>query len=391
MGNRKILIQTLEALPLFDNRFKNLKCVNYDLVTNTKIGCFSIVFKAFDSLENKDVAIKFYDPDPTTIGNVYRVRAFEREPEILNGIKNKRRCLQIVSGLKTYPLNIPLPDGHIFQLPCKFFVLEWLDDDIENFFENQESIDAIAKLELFKEIALAISALHTNDVHHRDLKSDNLRLKLEAKDSQMIVAIDMGAAARAQDENLLDEYKSHVGAPGYAAPECVVGFAGDRILGPLSDWYALGCLLFELFNKDYFYIAYRRSNPNFDAVLAAIALDLQRHSKKTDKLIRLDINLNTFKTNATTPPSDGPGSSTPSAIAYELTHLIGKLTSLDYRDRLNDIHSIISRANSCIKIIENHQLVQKRKEMKRILKLQRIDKIMKQEAKAIAYVAGGKK
>jgi hypothetical protein len=29
--------------------------------------------------------------------------------------------------------------------------------------------------------------------------------------------------------------------------------------------------------------------------------------------------------------------------------------------------------------------------MKRILKLQRIDKIMKQEAKAIAYVAGGKK
>jgi len=381
VGNRKILINTLEALEVFDGRYKNLKCVNYDLTKpeDAKRGCFSLVFKANDTLENRPVAIKFYDPHPRVLSNTYRLKAFEREPEILKTLQSKGRCLQLVSDMKIYFLVIRQGGDEVAQIPCKYFVAEWIEDEIDTFFEDQERVDAIAKLQLFHQIALGVTSLHRQDGHHRDIKADNLRLKKDDRKNELVVAIDLGAAARAEDVNLLAEYADHAGAPAYASPEATVGFSGHREIGHLTDWYALGALLYELFNRDLFYSAHRKHSPNYDAALALTSLGLQKHSKLQDKLEALHKNLGTLRHVSESPPVDGDNSTVPAAIEIELRNLVRRLTEFDYRLRLRSIEELSLRINSCIRALENGLLAKRRKEQKKEWRRRRIEKLKRRE------------
>src|SRR5262245_5849926 len=96
-SNRDILIAHLETLPLLANRYRDIKCVNYDPVSGEKRGCFSLVFRAFDVVEDRVVALKFFDIDSGVLQNAYRIKAFEREPEILKVLLGQERCLQLAA------------------------------------------------------------------------------------------------------------------------------------------------------------------------------------------------------------------------------------------------------------------------------------------------------
>jgi hypothetical protein len=64
------VVDYLEKVPMFDNRFINLKCINYDIVTRNREGMFSLTFTAKDSVLDEDVIIKMFDPN--SIGDTYR-------------------------------------------------------------------------------------------------------------------------------------------------------------------------------------------------------------------------------------------------------------------------------------------------------------------------------
>jgi len=81
--NNQLLISTLEAMPLLDGRYEGMKFVNYNSLKDEKRGCFSLVFRAFDRLNQKTVALKFYDIDPQRMMDIYRQQSFQREHEIL--------------------------------------------------------------------------------------------------------------------------------------------------------------------------------------------------------------------------------------------------------------------------------------------------------------------
>ncbi len=72
-NNREYLIKELTSLNSFLGRYEKLKCINYDPNSGNKRGCFSLVFQAFDTLEEKFVAIKFFDPDPRYSTDLYRI------------------------------------------------------------------------------------------------------------------------------------------------------------------------------------------------------------------------------------------------------------------------------------------------------------------------------
>jgi serine/threonine protein kinase len=152
--NNLLLIKTLEALPLLDGRFANLKAVNCDITTGEKRGFFSIVFSANDVLEGKRVALKFFDLDPSAISDVYRRTAFERESKILQSLLTAERCLQLVKSESNYLLNFP---GGL-SLPCSYFAVEWLDEDIDEYFLGKSPISPANKLKLFIDIVLAVEA-----------------------------------------------------------------------------------------------------------------------------------------------------------------------------------------------------------------------------------------
>lgn len=93
------------------------------------------------------------------------------------------------------------------------------------------------RLESFLSICNAVAFAHKNKVLHRDLKPQNIMLG----DNHEVYVMDWGIA-QDYSEQSCQEQQVVVGTPGYIAPEVIQ----REQLGPASDQYALGIILYEL-------------------------------------------------------------------------------------------------------------------------------------------------
>lgn len=384
MSNRIHLVRTLERLPLLAGRYDQISCVNYNEAQDETRGCFSMVFSARDTLSGKRVALKFYDVATRNLTDKYRVEAFEREPEILKALVGSKRCLQLLGDMDIFLLEVKDAVGNtVLTLPCRYFAVEWIDDEIDKFFHRQQEFSASEKLHLLNEIVLAVEALHRHEVFHRDLKADNLRAYRDAL-RRIVVAIDLGTAARFSSAPIRDEYKKSVGSPIYAPAEALLGFAGDRRIAPLADVYALGCLLWELFNPGYFGRAVRNTGV-FDAATAAIAISIAASNEK-DKLIPLRRAMNQFSHAVVPVKIVGVGSTAPPSCAGLLNDLLRDMTRFNFEMRFNSLEDIRAKIWSAIRTIENDQRQRRYAELKQARRENRVEKrILKQERNA-AYL-----
>ena len=97
-------------------------------------------------------------------------------------------------------------------------------------------------LEVVRQVAQALDAIHGRGVIHRDLKPENIMRRADGN----VALADFGIAKSMQREGGLDLTQTHhgdvVGTPYYLSPEQA---AGDAIT-PLSDLYSLGVMMFEM-------------------------------------------------------------------------------------------------------------------------------------------------
>src|SRR5262245_44131903 len=89
-------------------------------------------------------------------------------------------------------------------------------------------------------LAEAIQVAHRGGIVHRDLKPANILLTAEGTPK----IADFGLARHFDGEPALTLSGARVGTPSYMAPEQVIGKAGT--IGPATDIYALGALLYEM-------------------------------------------------------------------------------------------------------------------------------------------------
>jgi serine/threonine-protein kinase len=97
----------------------------------------------------------------------------------------------------------------------------------------------------------AIAEAHDLGVVHRDLKPANLFLTKNADGSPCIKVLDFGISkVGLADETSLSVTQTGevIGSPAYMAPEQIRGF---RDVGPRSDVWALGVILYELVTRRY--------------------------------------------------------------------------------------------------------------------------------------------
>lgn len=364
------------ALPLLDGRFSDIRLVNIDSASDSRRGCFSLVFRGIDNSTGMLTAIKFYDP--AMANEVYRLESFRREFEILKILRGAEGCLQLVSGLNKYALPIPTVPGA--AIPCLYFAVEWIADEIDGYFLNQQSFDAVQKLHLFRDVVAGVNAMHRLNVFHRDLKPDNLRQRTLNK-CRSIVPIDMGTAARAEFPNVATAYGISVGAPAYAAPEARFGLAGDRMLARYTDYYALGCMLFELFNSDYFIRAYQLLNNSAKMLFFALQSDLDIHASHEQRRQKWCSGMDKLGGAFVPLPIDEAGSNVPRGIAPILNDLLLSLTHADFRKRPLDLHSVSRKINSCIRILDNEVLYQRRLQQARDDRMRRVARAAEKEAR----------
>ncbi|MBL9140641.1 MAG: serine/threonine protein kinase, partial [Phycisphaerae bacterium] len=116
-------------------------------------------------------------------------------------------------------------------------------------FANQQSLSIRARLELFVQACNAADHAHTKGVLHRDLKPSNVLASM--RDGKPFVkVIDFGIAKATgavggmiAGTMLLTEDRQFIGTPEYMSPEQAMGLPD---VGPRTDVYALGVILYEL-------------------------------------------------------------------------------------------------------------------------------------------------
>src|SRR5262249_11932448 len=118
-----------------------------------------------------------------------------------------------------------------------FLAMELLDGEPLSAVLRRGPLPAVEALAGTRDVALALAALHSKDVIHRDVKAS----KLMRTASGRWVLLDFGLARNLWETTRTGE-GSLVGTLPYMSPERIKGQPG----GKSSDIWALGILLFQL-------------------------------------------------------------------------------------------------------------------------------------------------
>ena len=319
---------------LYD-RFSNFECVNKDSggADIADGGSLSVVFKATDEDTGEDVAFKFLDPDLPPSEFIYRYPSFQRESEHLSNLVGNQSHLQLCLPLNSFDLKVQGGSGPGANVPYHFIVTEWLEEDVLDYFMYQGRYSTLERLELFRSLVLAVSALHRQGIAHRDLKRDNFRLAQRGS-RQVVVPIDLGTGVELDlmlQGPQINIYSRTPGAPAFAPIEFWCGLGNVREFGQTADMYALGTMLYGLFNSELFVKEQLKDSGFvvFQGVAFGFKAGLSNTMKKKDVVRDWTGLLNVHSRQVTVPNIIGPTSTIDLAAAAGAQKILDSLCSVD--------------------------------------------------------------
>ncbi|UPG67692.1 serine/threonine-protein kinase [Gordonia hongkongensis] len=192
----------------------------YRIVAKIGQGGMGQVFRAFDTLTNREVALKVL-PSEFADNTEFRTR-FQREADLVAGLRE--------------PHIVPI---HGFgEIEGRLFLDMRLIDgvDARSMLESQGPMSPERAIGIIDQVAAALDAAHSVGLEHRDVKPENILVAHR----DFVYLIDFGIA-RAVNETGLTRTGLAVGTFAYMAPERFGGNSDHR-----SDVYALTCVLYEL-------------------------------------------------------------------------------------------------------------------------------------------------
>jgi eukaryotic-like serine/threonine-protein kinase len=192
-------------------------------------GSFGIVYEVFDPVRDKILALKALRQ--ATPDALYR---FKREFRSLSDIaeRNLVRLYELFSSGGEWFVSMELIRGTNFIEYVRGTPFVPAGDE-----EAQPAdLDRLARA--LPQLATGLVALHGAGKLHRDIKPSNV---LVGAEDHRVVLLDFGLVL---DTDLLSPGTNTAatsGTPAYMSPEQ----AGGGALGPASDWYAIGIMLYE--------------------------------------------------------------------------------------------------------------------------------------------------
>jgi class 3 adenylate cyclase len=195
----------------------------YQIMAELGRGGMGTVYRAFDTQLKREVALKIPHFGP---GDDAALERFYTEARSAARLHHPNICTIF---------DVNEIDGVHF-LTLAFIEGEPLSDRVDEYARRQAPETAA----LVRTVALALEEAHRQGIVHRDLKPANIMLDAR----QEPVVMDFGLARQIQGDKSGPARQGALGTPSYMPPEQVLGEVGA--MGPGSDVYSLGVVLFEL-------------------------------------------------------------------------------------------------------------------------------------------------
>jgi hypothetical protein len=217
----------VDALLALSGRYENIEVIGH--------GGMGVVFRARDSEIDKLVALKMIHP--ALAQSERAVERFRNEIRVALEITHKNVCRTY--GLERFP-------------GMMLIVMEYVEGEtLRTILERAKGVSVSQGLLWSHEICDALTAAHKKEIVHRDLKPENIMIDRQGH----VKVMDFGIARSIQSDEITAG--TIVGTPRYMSPEQAAGGA----IGPTSDIYSLGLLLYELFTGNREGVAPRGATP----------------------------------------------------------------------------------------------------------------------------------
>src|SRR5690606_23709706 len=198
---------------------------DYELLEIIGEGGVGVVYAARQTSVNRTVAVKM-------------LRSFAARD-----VDSREKFLveATVTGELDHPNIVPIYDLGTDETGAMFYSMKRVEGTPWSAVIRQKSI--AEKLEMLMKAADALAFAHARNVVHRDLKPENVMLGNFGE----VLVMDWGIALSTSaylKQGTLTQSNSMGGTPAYMAPEMATGPLSR--IGPRSDVYLLGALLFEI-------------------------------------------------------------------------------------------------------------------------------------------------
>jgi serine/threonine-protein kinase len=195
----------------------------YTLTSELGRGGMATVHRAHDARHGRDVALKVMLP---SVAESLGAERFLREIETAARLQ--------------HPHIVPVFDSGSVEGQL-FFVMPLIEgESLRAKLLREKRLDIDEAVRIVREVADALDYAHSEGVVHRDLKPENI---LMSRGHALLADFGIARASKTRDDVALTQAGVSLGTPAYMSPELA---SGETDVGPASDVYALGCILFEL-------------------------------------------------------------------------------------------------------------------------------------------------
>jgi serine/threonine protein kinase len=202
----------------------------YELSTLIGQGGMGQVWTAYDQRLDRRVAVKLLRPDKVAGQEADELRRrFVRECRVTAQVDHPGLVTVHDAGSEGDEL---------------FLVMQYVDGaDLSDHLAENDPYPCSWAVAVAAQLCAVLSAVHAVPIVHRDLKPRNVMVKQDGT----VTVLDLGVASVMDaDTTRLTHTGTPIGSPAYMAPEQAMGGA----VGPYTDLYALGVLLYELLSGD---------------------------------------------------------------------------------------------------------------------------------------------
>ncbi len=193
----------------------------YEIMEIIGVGGMAVVYKAFDNIEHRIVAVKILKHE------------FLENEEFRRRFKNESKAISVLSHnniVKVYDVSY----GDMIQ----YIVMEYVDGiPLKDYMQQQGKVDPREAIYFVTQILRALQHAHDKGIVHRDIKPQNIMLQSDGT----IKVTDFGIArfSRSETRTMTD---GAIGSVHYISPEQAKGSITDA----KTDLYSVGVILYEM-------------------------------------------------------------------------------------------------------------------------------------------------